>query len=301
MHDAIELNTRFGIGIQLTFETSTSGQIIANINNELATASITLQGGHLMQWQPAGTEPVIWLSPDAILTAGKSIRGGVPICWPWFGAHESNADFPAHGFARTTNWNIISSASLPDGTTRITLELNPANIPAEQWPHPTSVNCEITVGDTLTVTLITRNSGAGAISISEALHTYFAISDIHEITIEGLDGCLYLDKVDGMKAKKQTGAITFASEVDRVYIDTEGDCVIRDPNMGRQIRIRKTGSRSTVVWNPWIDKAIQMGDMGKNGYLKMVCVESANAAKNSVYIPAGEEHRLTVNYSVERA
>ncbi len=299
MNNLTDLNNQFGIGTELVFETALGGQTIATINNEQARASIALQGGHLMTWEPVGTAPVIWLSPAANLTPGKSIRGGVPICWPWFGAHATHADFPAHGFARTTHWDVIDSTSLPDGVTQITLELAPANMPALQWPHPTAVRCQITVGKTLTIELITHNTGQTEITISEALHTYFAVSDVRDISIEGLDGCHYLDKVDGMQKKQQTGNITFASEVDRVYIDTEADCVIRDSALSRQIRIRKTGSHSTVVWNPWIDKATQMGDLGEDGYLRMVCVESANAAKNSVTIQSGNEHRLMVNYSLE--
>ena len=299
MNNVTGLNSKFGIGQQLIFETAANGQIIAVINNDQASASIALQGSHLMTWVPTEFEPVIWLSPAAKLAPGKSIRGGAPICWPWFGIHATHPDFPAHGFARTTDWNVINSASLPDDTTQITLEFTPTNIPTQQWLHPTSVRCQITIGKTLTMELITHNCSEYEITISEALHTYFAVSDVRNIAIEGLDSCHYLDKVDGMQAKQQRGNVTFASEVDRVYIDTEADCIIRDPGCSRQIRINKTGSHSTVVWNPWIEKSTQMGDMGENGYLKMVCVESANAANNLVVIPAGKEHRLTVNYSVE--
>ncbi len=299
MNDVTALNNQFGIGKALIFETASSGQTIATINNEQASASIALQGGHLMTWVPVGAAPVIWLSPAARFTPGKSIRGGVPICWPWFGAHATQADFPAHGFARTTDWHVINSTALPDGATQITFELAPANVPVQQWSHPTSVQYQITVGKALSLALTTRNTSQTDITISEALHTYFAVSDVRNISIDGLNGCHYLDKVDGMREKQQVGAITFATEVDRVYVDTEGDCIIRDPKLSRQIRIRTTGSHSTVVWNPWIEKAAQMGDMGDNGYLHMVCVESANAAQNRVTIPAGDEHRLMASYSVE--
>ncbi len=298
MNKMADLNNQFGIGTELIFESGAGGQIIATINNEQASASIALQGAHLMTWEPIGTAPVIWLSPAARFAPGKSIRGGVPICWPWFGAHSKDTDFPAHGFARTTEWHVINSASLPDDATQITFELTTADIPTLQWPHPTSVQYQITIGKTLSLALITRNTGQREITISEALHTYFAVSDVRNITIAGLDGCHYLDKVDNMREKQQLGDVTFTGEVDRVYINTEADCVIRDPALSRQIHINKTGSHSTVVWNPWIDKATQMGDMGEDGYLRMVCVESANAVKNSVTIQPGNEHRLMVNYSV---
>lgn len=300
MNEITELNNQYGIGTELRFETGAGGQIIATINNEQASASISLQGAHLMTWEPAGNVPVIWLSPAARFAPGKSIRGGVPICWPWFGAHSTEAGFPAHGFARTTDWHVINSTSLPDGATQITFELTIADMPTLQWPQPTSVQYQITIGKTLSLALVTRNTGQREITISEALHTYFAVSDVRNITINGLDGCHYLDKMDSMREKLQVGDVTFTGEVDRVYVNTEADCVIRDPTLSRQIRISKVGSHSTVVWNPWIDKATQMGDMGEDGHLNMVCVESANAANNFIVIQPKNEHRLVVKYSVEK-
>ncbi len=300
MNDIENLNARFAISNQLAFESDPDGLTIANINNTQASASIALQGGHLMRWTPKRAEPVIWLSPAAKLIPGKSIRGGVPICWPWFGAHASQADFPAHGFARTTLWQVVESSTLADGATQLTLELEPSNMPKQQWPHATTVQCIITVGNTLQMELVTCNCSEDEITISEALHTYFAVSDVRNISIDGLDGCHYLDKVDDFKQKQQAGPITFSSEVDRVYVDTKADCIIRDPGLSRQIHISKAGSNSTVVWNPWIEKSEQMGNLGDNGYLNMVCVESANAAKNIVTLPAGAEHHLKVCYSVEK-
>jgi len=299
MTEATELNKKFGIENQLSFKKTPDKQIIVTINNQHASATLALQGGHLMTWTPTGAEPVVWLSPDATLAPGKSIRGGVPICWPWFGAHQTQPDFPAHGFARTVQWQVINTKQLANGDTQITLQLDADNIPQQLWPHATTAQCQITVGKTLEIALTTLNNGQDDITISEALHTYFAVSDVRNISIRGLDGCHYLDKVEGMQQKQQSGDITFASEVDRVYIDSETDCVIRDPALSRQIRIGKTGSRSTVVWNPWIEKSFQMGDMGEDGYLKMICVESANAANNQVTIAAGEQHQLTVSYQLE--
>ncbi len=300
MNDIENLNARFAIDNQLAFASDPGGLTIAKITNQQADATIAIQGGHLMTWTPKGAEPVIWLSPTAKLAPEKSIRGGVPICWPWFGAHVSETNFPAHGFARTTLWQIIDTATLADGATELKFELEPTNMPKQQWPHNTTVQCIITVGNTLQMELVTCNCSEDKITISEALHTYFAVSDVRNISIDGLEGCHYLDKVDAFKQKQQAGPITFSSEVDRVYMDTQADCIIHDPGLSRQIRISKAGSDSTVVWNPWIEKAEQMGDLGDNGYLNMVCVESANAANNSVTLPAGAEHHLKVCYSVEK-
>lgn len=300
MSEIEDLNAQFGISNQLVFSTEPDRLTVANINNQHASAAIALQGGHLMTWTPRGEEPVIWLSPAAKRAPGKSIRGGVPICWPWFGGHATETSFPAHGFARTTLWQVIESSTLADGATQLKLELTPTDMPQQQWPHATTAQCIITVGHTLQIELITSNGSEDEITISEALHTYFAVSDVRNISVDGLDRCHYLDKVDAFKEKQQAGAITFSSEVDRVYLDTQADCIIHDPGLSRQIRISKAGSDSTVIWNPWIEKAEQMADLGDNGHLNMVCVESANAAKNSVTLAAGAEHSLKVCYSLEK-
>lgn len=299
--DISALNREFAIAGQLEFTEDASGLIVACIANRQAKSTISLQGAHVMTFEPAGEKPVIWLSPAAKLARGKSIRGGVPICWPWFGAHAIDSTFPAHGFARTVLWQVVASEALSDGSTRITFELPQDLIPAAQWPHACRVRNIVTVGKEMTVELVTENTGQTMFEIGEALHTYFAISDVDKIRITGLDGCTYLDKVDDWQRKTQAGAVTIATEVDRVYMDTDADCVIDDSGYGRAIRIAKRGSCSTVVWNPWIEKAAKMGDFGSDiGYRGMVCVESANAADNLVKVAAGATHSLHVTYSVEK-
>jgi glucose-6-phosphate 1-epimerase len=299
--DASALNRNFGIASTLLFEQDAGGLVVARIANAHAQSAIALQGAHIMTFQPTGEQPVIWLSPAAKLVAGKSIRGGVPICWPWFGAHASESSFPGHGFARTVPWQVAASQQLPDGSTRITFELPQSSIPAAQWPHPCRARLTVTVGKALTVELITENTGADAFVIGEALHTYFCISDVDHMRISGMDGCTYLDKVGAAATRVQQGDIRIASEVDRIYLDTAADCLIEDAGLGRRIRIAKSGSRSNVVWNPWIEKSAKMGDFGSaTGYRGMVCVESANAAANVVSVAPGATHTLRVEYSVEK-
>ena len=155
------------------------------------------------------------------------------------------------------------------------------------------------VGAALEIELVTRNLSNNAITIGDALHTYFEVSDVRKLSIHGLEACPYLDKVDGSKRKQQSGPVTISAEVDRIYLDSTADCSIDDPGFKRRLRISKRGSRSTVVWNPWIEKATKMGDLGENGYLNMICVESTNAADDVVTIAPAGEHRLWVRYSVE--
>lgn len=299
MSECSVLNSRFGITGLVTFKEAASGLIVIEVANAHATATLSLQGAHLMTWIPRGSHPVIWLSPEAKVVPGKSIRGGIPICWPWFGAHPDRPDFPAHGFARTLPWEIVNTEMLPDGATRLVFRFVENEVSHAQWPYPSEVECHITIGARLELDLVTINTGRAPITIGQALHTYFEVSDIRQVSIDGLDQCQYLDKVGPSATRQQSGPVTIASEVDRIYVDTTADCVINDPGLNRRIRISKQGSHSTVVWNPWIEKANKMGDLGDDGYLRMVCVESTNAADDVVNIAPGAVNHLWVRYQVE--
>ena len=299
MADLITLNAEYGIPEQVLFTEGPGGLVFAELTNIYGHAVIALQGGHLISWVPRERRSVIWLSPDAKFASGKSIRGGIPVCWPWFGDHPRESSFPAHGFARTTLWRVMGAEETSAGGTRLVLNMEQNNEARQRWPFSYDLILSITLGAELMIELVTRNIGITPITIGEALHTYFEVADVRNIAIHGLDGCEYLDKVDGMVRKRQAGPITFNGEIDRVYMDTVANCFIDDPGFNHRIHISKRGSLSTVVWNPWIEKAAKMGDLGADGYLKMVCVESANAAGNAVSIAAGDEHRLVVTYRLE--
>jgi D-hexose-6-phosphate mutarotase len=293
------LNERFSIRDNLVFR-EMSGLIVAEIDNAQATATICLQGAHLMSWQPkTERQPVVWLSKLARLAPGKSIRGGVPVCWPWFGPHVSDPKLPGHGYARTVPWELTEARALPDGTTVISLALVESEATRAQWSQRARCTIRMTVGRTLQIALATENLGREDIVIGEALHTYFQIGDIADTRVHGLDGVEYLDKVAGNTRARQLGAVTFAGETDRVYVNTENECVIEDARLRRRIVVAKTGSRSTVVWTPWAEKADKMGDFGPDGWRAMVCVESANALENVVTVNPGERHTLAVEYRAE--
>ncbi len=297
--DIDRLNRDFGISKQVIFVSGPGGLPQIHINNQHAMATIALQGAHVMTYQPRDQQPVLWLSEHGKFAPGKSIRGGVPICWPWFGPHASAAAYPGHGFARTVMWEVAAVHSTDEGATRLEFRLPVASKNIQQWPHLSEVALHVTVGARLEMTLITRNTGDQTFVLGDALHTYFMVSDIRRIAIQGLAACPYIDKVDGSKHKIQTGDVTIDGETDRIYLDSTEDCVIHDPGYGRRIRIAKRNSRSTIVWNPWIEKAEKMGDLGPDGYLHMVCVESANADADVVTLAPGKEHHLQVVYSVE--
>jgi len=295
--DIDSLNERFGQPGRLQFRREPGNMAVLEVENELGSARIALQGAQLLSWTPRGQEPVVWLSPQAQLVAGKSARGGVPVCWPWFGPHPDGGALPSHGFARTAPWEVVATASAADGGTELSLRLLRSEADTALWPHSTPLELWMRIGRELAMELRTRNIGTSPVTIGQALHTYFAVSDIRQVRILGLDGCDYLDKVAGGR-QRQSGAVVCSGETDRIYLDTEADCIIEDPGYRRSIRIAKSGSRSTVVWNPWIDKAAKLGDLGEDGYLRMLCVESSNAADDRVTLPPGGVHALGVNYSV---
>jgi D-hexose-6-phosphate mutarotase len=297
--DIQTLTQQFGIAGKLSFE-MVGDLAVARVKTPFATATVALQGAHVMTWQPAGQKPVIWVSKLAKYAPGKSIRGGVPVCWPWFGPHASEASFPGHGFARTVPWALVATKALPDGRVRLEFELTQTDATRAQWPHASTVRNIITVGEELEVALETTNTGKAPFQLGQALHTYFVVGDIRKATVAGLEGCDYLDKVGGGRPRQQ-GPVTFTQETDRIYLGTHGCCGILDPVMDRTLLITSTGSRSTIVWNPWTEKAEKMGDFGAEGPWGMVCVETANAAEDVIMLAAGETHRLTAQYRVVAA
>ena len=292
------LSEQFGISGEIHF-TTLEGLDVLEISNVHGSGRILLQGALLLDWTPRGHHPIVWVSPKAKFISGKAPRGGVPVCWPWFGAHETNATLPAHGIARAARWDIVETNRQADQSHRLVFRLQREGTSLSHWPYDTPLEICYTLGKSIEIELITRNSGHEPITLTEALHTYFEVSDIRDITITGLEGCNYIDKVAQGARKLQSDVIRFSAETDRVYLDTTETCVIHDPGYQRCIRIEKQNSRSTIVWNPWTEKAASMGDFTEDGYLRMVCVESGNAADNTLTLGAGAEHRLWVRYSEE--
>lgn len=295
--DVATLNAQFALPDQLNFVQGLGNLVMAEIDNQYGQCTVALQGAQVIAWQPRDHEQVIFLSDHAIFAPGTSIRGGIPVCWPWFGPHPSDPGKPQHGFVRMMEWAVTGAAAI-DGATRLLLALHDSEHTRSLWPHTFALELIVTAGATLEVELVARNTGAAAFSCSDALHSYFSVGDARRIEIGGLENTAYLDKVDNYARKTQDGAITISGEIDRVYLDTTATCVIDDPQMQRRIVIGKAGSRTTVVWNPWREKARTIKDFGDDEYLKMVCVETANAADDVITIAPGDEYRLRAMISV---
>ena len=287
------LNSRFALPGALHFLNGEGGLPVADIQTPLASARVALQGAHVLAWQPAGASPVIWVSKAAVFEPGKPVRGGVPVCWPWFGPREG---LPAHGFARTLMWSVRGTSVDEAGDVVLRLGLVDDAGTCALWDHAFALEMVVTVGQTLSMALVTRNTGTAAFTITDALHTYFAIGDIAQTTVHGLNGSVYIDKVKNAAQFTQAGAVAFSGETDRVYIDTVAACVIDDLAGGRQIRVAKQGSTSTVVWSPWREKTFV--DMASGEYKGMVCVETCNAGPDQVTLEPGEAHTLTAIISV---
>jgi glucose-6-phosphate 1-epimerase len=291
--DLSYLNQRFGIRDQLSFAEGQGGLPVMKIDNPYATADIYLHGGHVTHFQPHGTEPILWLSKQAQFAPAGAIRGGIPLIWPWFGAHPTDDDKPAHGFARRQAWQVRHTIFADSGATQVELVLHDNEETKALWPHPFRLSLTITVGPALRLDLSLRHMGTELAVISNALHSYFFVSDITQVDITGLEDTRFVDKLDKDQLKLQQGSVVIEEEVDRVYLNTTADCVLHDPGFQRRIRIAKAGSHSTVVWNPWAAKAKRMADFPDEGYRHMVCIETANALHNTLEILPHTEARLT--------
>jgi len=299
-NDISTLNKTWGITDQLQFKLGKGELPVIEISNSLGKASIALQGAHILSFKPKNQDELIWMSEDASFAAGKSLRGGVPICWPWFGPHDSNTSLPGHGPARTVNWTPCATSSLSDGRTAIHLEMQQDEQVAAMLNHDLRVQLHIIVGESLEIALETTNLGDTSFKLGQALHTYFKVGDVRKVHIEGLADCEYLDKVAGSSRQTQQGNVNISQETDRVYVNTGSEVRIVDDAMKRAIVIQSQGSASVVVWNPWIETAAKMGDLGKDGYLNMLCVETANAVDDVVNIAAGETYKMQTAYSVSK-
>ncbi len=292
------LEARWGRAPGVTFEQRFGGTV-AVLEAAGSTAVIAMQGAQVLSWRPAGhVEDALWLSPQAKLGTGRAVRGGIPVCWPWFGPHPEGADKPAHGFVRAAPWRVAGSA-VSDRRARLVLSFDATRVDPGLWPHCAQAEIEITVGEALTVTLSTLNVSEAPISLTMALHTYLSVGDIARVEVRGLEEQVYVDQLAGHARKKQSGGISFDAEVDRIYQATADTVIVSDEVLGREIRVAKTGSLSTVVWNPWIEKGGRLGDLGDDGYRRMVCIEAANAGGDTVTLAPGARHRMTTEISVQ--
>jgi len=298
MQNIDTLNGQFGIKGQLQF-IEDSGFIMVDINNKHAKARISTYAGQVISFQPHTQQnDLIFLSENAVYQTGKAIRGGAPICWPWFGDDTSGYGRPSHGFMRNQQWQVMASNLDLNGITTLVLGASSTDETKAVWPYDFNLILEIKVGKSLELKLTTLNTGNEELTITQAFHTYFKISDVAQITVSGLDGKKYLDKLEGFSESLQTGDVTVSEEIDRVFQAVDNDIYLIDKGFDRKITFSVTGCKTTVIWNPWTTVSSRMTDLDNDDYRRFVCVETANTAKDSVTIAAGKEHSLSVSYAI---
>jgi len=294
-----QLNNTHAIPGQLEFIQGKGDLPVASIRNSKARALVSVYAGQVLSYQPAGqAHDLLFTSDAAYFQQGKAIKGGIPVCWPWFGPDPEDSGRPAHGFVRNRPWTVHTTETLADGDTRITLGLVDSPDTRAIWPYAFDLALQVTVGNGLRVELITHNTGNRPFTITQALHSYFNIGSIGQVQVLGLEDTDYLDKARDGNRHTQSGAIHFDREVDRIYLGTQPGLVIDDAAYGRRIGITSTGSRTAVVWNPWAEISADMADLMNDDYRHFVCVETANAATNSIEVEAGGEHRLVAEYGL---
>jgi glucose-6-phosphate 1-epimerase len=284
-----QLRRQFNIPGIAEVHAGRGGLPVVRVTSPLATGEMYLHGGHVTSWVPAGSDEVLFVSAHARFEDGRAIRGGVPVCYPWFGALDGRSDAPAHGCVRTKAWQLDAVEQTSTGVV-VTMSTTSDDHSRAYWPGDFRVVHRVTFGTLLTMELTTTNSGTTAFELQEALHTYYRVGSIHDVRIDGLHGLSYLDALDARRERRQDGVITFASEVDRIYLGTGTPITIDDGSLNRRIRINTEHSRTTVVWNPWIRKSQALADLGDDEWRHFVCVESCNVRPSAVSIGPGERH-----------
>lgn len=296
--DIIQLNKRFGANGRLAFRAGAGGLPVAALAGPQGSCEVSLYGAQVLGYKPLGHAPVLFVSRKSYFENGKPIRGGIPVCWPWFGSHAQGKNRPPHGFARLQVWTLLT-AEYSAQMTDIKLGLCDNEFTRALWPHPFELTLRVILDNALRVELTTRNRGKTAVTIAEALHTYLLVRDVTHTSVSGLDGVCYYDSLTGQEHAAQHGAVHIHGETDRIYHDTSPECRVDDTGLGRQIAVAKRNSHATVVWNPWIEKSKHMPDFGDHEYLQMLCVETANVRQSTLTLPPGEEHTMALSLRAE--
>ena len=292
--DIAQLNKRFGSAGRIVFRAGAGGLPVVALAGSHGSCEVSLYGGHVLGYKPLGHAPVLFMSRQSCYEEGKPIRGGIPVCWPWFGAHPTQPAQPAHGFARLQMWSVLA-AEYSAQMTDIKLGLCDNEATRALWPQAFDLTLRVILDSTLRVELTTRNRDKKPLTFSEALHTYLRVRDVAQTSVSGLEGVPYYDSLTQQEHAGVQDTVQFHEETDRVYQDANAECSVDDAGLGRQIVVGKRNSHSTVVWNPWIEKAKRMPDFGDDEYPQMLCVETANCRQATLTLPPGEMHTMALS------
>lgn len=293
MIDIDNLNKKFGIKDHISFIKPENGLIFLIVSNRLADAEICLYGAHVTSFRPHNSKEVLWMSPESNFEVGKPIRGGIPVCFPWFGPHKTDQEKPPHGFARLVYWDVKETAAGTDDETLVRLQLYSSEETKVYWPHDFLAEIIVTVGETLKITLKVTNKSDEQYNYSCALHSYFNISAIGDISILGLEGARYYNQLEPGDFIQDLPVLRIQKAETRHYYDAEASCLIDDQVFKRKIHIAKAGSKITTVWNPGKETCANIADIPDDGYKTFVCIETVNSFQDMIILNPGGSHETS--------
>ena len=294
--DIEQLNTAFGIEGQLKFVRGHGGLPFIEIKNKSAAALISIYAAQVLSYQPIdATDDLLFLSDQSCYEPGKAIRGGIPICWPWFGSDPQDVEGLSHGFVRNDFWTVVDVSAPSPFETKITLKFTSSNL---SWPYAYALELDISIGSELGLELMTRNLGGQAFTITQAFHSYFKVGNIDQVQVLGLEGSEYLDKCDEDLQKYQSEMLLIDAEVDRIYSGLENTLIIEDASLQRRIEIRSSSHKSTVVWNPWLIRSEEFEDLAADSYQSFLCLETGNIGSNDIEILQNREYRFCSQFKI---
>ncbi len=296
--NAAELNRRFGVPGIAEVVQGNGGLPRVVVNTSTVTGEMYLHGAHVTSWIPAQAQEVFFVSPHSTWQDGKAIRGGVPICFPWFGDKADDPHAPAHGFVRTKEWQLESVAQERDSVS-ISMFTQSDESTRDWYPNDFRLSYRVIFGAELILELMMVNTGSAPLRFEEALHAYHNVGDVVRARVNGLDGVHYLDKTDSYRDKTQTGGVTINAETDRVYLNTAHPVELSDQVLQRRINIRKDNSLTTVVWNPWSEKARTLSDLGDDQWKRMLCIETSNVGDFAIQLAPGEQHVMKATVRIQ--
>ena len=291
--DIALLNQRFGAAGRIAFRSGEAGLPVVSLVGKYGACEVSLYGAHVLGYTPAGLGPVLFMSKKSAFEPGKPIRGGIPVCWPWFGPAAEGSGNPLHGFARIMQWDL-SATEYSGEATEIRLSLADSELTRRTWDFAFGLALRIRLEQHLSLELVTENRDTRSFDFSQGFHPYFRVSDIHAVSVQGLDGALFTDH-PSPEVKRQQGALTIQGETNRVYTPEKNEIAIRDEKLKRATLVTFSGTRNAVVWNPWAERIKTFGDLAEDDYTRMLCVEPVNRGDTAITLEPGERHTLRMD------
>ncbi len=299
MIDIDELDDKFSIEGEVGFAELEEDLAFITVSNKYGDADICLYGAHVTSFKPRNSMDLLWMSPESSFEVGKPIRGGIPVCFPWFGPHKTDSEKPQHGFARLMYWEVVSTSTNAAGESIVKLTLCSSDETKAYWPYDFCAEMTFVVGKKLTVTLKVTNTSDQPFDYTCALHSYYSLSAIESITIEGLQGKTYYNQLTGENGVQEEEMLEINEPLTRHYLNTETPVIIADSAFRRRIKVDKAGSKVTTVWNPGAETCANIGDLPDDGYETFVCVEATNAFDYPVHLNAGESFETSTVIGID--